>query len=101
VSLSSMCAVFAESEVVGLLTKGWRREDIARAVHKAIARRASSMLGRAQARPPIVFSGGGALNPCLVRLIEEGLGCALIVPPQPQMIGALGAALLALQTAPH
>lgn len=98
VSLSSMCAVFAESEVVGLLTKGRRRDDIARAAHRAIARRACSMLGRVQAQPPVVFSGGGALNVCLVRFIEEGLGWPLVVPREPQMIGAFGAALLALGT---
>ncbi len=92
---SSMCAVFAESEVVGLVTKGERREDIARAVHRAIARRSSAMLQRVSTRPPVVVAGGAALNPCLIQMISEALGQAVHVPEDPPMLGALGAALLA------
>ena len=90
-----MCAVFAESEVIGLLTRGARREDIALAVHKSIAARASGMLARVGYRTPIVFAGGGARNQCLVRLMGELAKGKLLVPQQPQMLGALGAALLA------
>jgi predicted CoA-substrate-specific enzyme activase len=96
VQISSMCAVFAESEVIGLLTKGVRREDIALAVHRTIATRAASMLARIDAAAPVVFAGGGARNQCLARLIGEALKCELLVPPQPQMLGALGAALIAI-----
>ncbi len=95
IQISSMCAVFAESEVIGLLTKGMHREDIALAVHRTIVSRIGSMLARVSAIPPIVFAGGGALNQCLIRLIGEATKSELLVPDRPQMLGALGAALIA------
>ena len=97
VQLSSMCAVFAESEVIGLMTKGRKREDIARAVHDAIARRTVAMLDRVCVEPPIVFVGGAARSPCLVAMLEQALGRSLFVPEDPQMVGALGAALVAAE----
>jgi predicted CoA-substrate-specific enzyme activase len=95
VHISSMCAVFAESEVIGLLTRGARSQDIALAVHRAIAMRACSMMARVGIRPPVVFAGGAARNQCLVRLISDLAKCELSVPQNPQMLGALGAALIA------
>jgi len=95
VQISSMCAVFAESEIIGLLTKGMRREDIALAVHRTIVTRTGSMLARVGAIKPIVFAGGGARNQCLVQMIEGALKSKPLVPTQPQMLGALGAALIA------
>lgn len=97
VQISSMCAVFAESEVVGLLTKGASRQDIALAVHLAIVSRAASMLSRIGISYPIVFAGGAARNQCLIRLLEDHLGQKLLVPEQPQMLGALGAAIIAAE----
>jgi (R)-2-hydroxyacyl-CoA dehydratese activating ATPase len=94
VQISSMCAVFAESEIIGLLTKGLRREDIALAVHRTIVTRTGSMLARVGAITPIVFAGGGARNQCLVQMIEGALKSKPLVPAQPQMLGALGAALI-------
>jgi predicted CoA-substrate-specific enzyme activase len=99
VQISSMCAVFAESEVIGLMTRGARREDIALAVHRSIATRAAGMLGRIGVRAPVVFAGGAARNSCLVRLLEETVKNKLLVPPLPHMTGALGAALLAASDA--
>jgi (R)-2-hydroxyacyl-CoA dehydratese activating ATPase len=96
VQISSMCAVFAESEIIGLLTKGMRREDIALAVHRTIATRTSSMLARVGANAPVVFAGGGARNPCLVQMMGNVLKSELLIPPQPQMLGSLGAALIAM-----
>lgn len=93
--LNSMCAVFAESEVVGLVTRGERREDIALAVHQAIVKRSLAMLQRVSTAPPVVFAGGAARNPCLARILGEALGCPVLVPADPQLVGALGAALLA------
>jgi predicted CoA-substrate-specific enzyme activase len=95
VQISSMCAVFAESEVVGLLSRGARRQDIALAVHRAIAARASGMLARVGIHPPIVFAGGAARNTCLGQLIGDLAGNRLLVPERPHMLGALGAALIA------
>jgi predicted CoA-substrate-specific enzyme activase len=93
--LSSMCAVFAESEAVGLLTRGRSREGIARAVHRAILKRTVAMLERVSAEPPVVFAGGAARNPCLVAMVNESLGLEVFVPDDPQMVGAYGAALVA------
>jgi predicted CoA-substrate-specific enzyme activase len=93
--INSMCAVFSESEVVGLMTRGTPREDIALAVHEALAQRIASQILRVGAAAPIVFAGGAARNPCLRRRIEERIGTELVVPEEPQMVGALGAALLA------
>jgi (R)-2-hydroxyacyl-CoA dehydratese activating ATPase len=95
--LSSMCAVFAESEVVGLVTQGKRREEIARAVHEAIHRRTLAMLRRMGAESPLCFCGGAARNPCLVRLLEDELQQPVRVPADPDMVGAYGAALLAAE----
>ena len=93
--LSSMCTVFAESEVIGLMTRGIRREEIAGAVHRAIMRRTIGMLRQVSIQPPLVFAGGAARNPCLVSLLEEAAGCKACVPEDPQTVGALGAALIA------
>ena len=95
VQLSSMCAVFAESEVVGLVTRGEPRENIARAVHRSIVQRTLAMLRRVSVEPPMAFVGGGARNAGLAALLEDALGHELLVPDDPQMVGALGAALVA------
>ena len=95
VKLSSMCAVFAESEVVGLLTKGEKRADLARAVHHTIVRRSLGTLKRVSVESPIVFAGGAARNPCLVKMLEEVFRRSVFVPEDPQIVGALGAALIA------
>jgi predicted CoA-substrate-specific enzyme activase len=92
--LSSMCTVFAESEVIGLMTRGLAREDIAKAVHQAIIQRTLGMLKRVGAKSPVMFAGGAASNPCLAALLQEALGEPVHVPGQPQLVGALGAALL-------
>lgn len=99
VQINSMCAVFTESEVVGLLTRGAPRDDIARAVHCAILQRTTAMVRRVSTAVPFVFAGGGAKNRCLVMLLTEMLQQALIVPDDPQAVGALGAALLAAERA--
>jgi len=95
IQLSSMCTVFAESEVTGLLTRGQRREDIARAVHASVLNRTLGLLERVGIEHPMVFAGGVARNPCLRAMVEEALGQPLLVPEDPQMVGAYGAALIA------
>jgi predicted CoA-substrate-specific enzyme activase len=93
--ISSMCTVFAESEVVSLLAKGARREEVARGLHEAAAVRTAAMVKRISVKETIFFAGGGAKNVCLKKLLEQKLGKALVVPEDPQMVGALGAALIA------
>ena len=69
------------------------------AVHRAIARRTIGMLQRVGVEPPVVFAGGAARNPCLVEVLSGMLGRPVHVPSEPQMVGALGAALLAAEQA--
>ena len=95
VRVSSMCTVFAESEVVTLVAEGAAREDIVAGLHRAIARRVGAMVKRVGIVPPIAFAGGVAKNAGVRRALEQELGEALIIPDEPQIIGALGAALVA------
>jgi len=93
--ISSMCTVFAESEVTSLVAKGEDRQDIALGLHRSVVRRAVSMLKRISVKEPVLFAGGAARNPCMRHLLEEALGVDLLVPENPQIVGALGAALMA------
>ena len=95
VPISSLCTVFAESEVVSLIARGEDSRTIALGLHEAIAIRIAAMVRRAGPRERVVFAGGGALNPCLRRLLGQKIGLELTVPEQPQVVGALGAAIVA------
>ena len=95
VAISSMCTVFAESEVTGLVHRGEHRGRIARGLHESIAKRTGSALGRVGAAGPLVFAGGVANNAAMVQLIRAGFGGEVIVPESAQTVGALGAALSA------
>jgi predicted CoA-substrate-specific enzyme activase len=92
--ISSMCVVFAETEIVGLLAAGAAAADIVAGVQAAIAARVAAMAGRNVAAP-VVFTGGVALVPGMDAALSAALGCPITVAPEPQMTGALGAALLA------
>jgi len=93
-AISSMCVVFAETEIIGLLAGGRAREDIVAGVQTAIASRIVAMAGR-NVEPPIVFTGGVARISGMEMALEAALGHAVAISPDPQMTGALGAALLA------
>jgi predicted CoA-substrate-specific enzyme activase len=95
ININSMCTVFAESEVTSLLAKGENRQDIAMGLHRSIVRRAASMLNRIDRGGTLVFAGGVARNPCMVHLLKEATGREILVPDDPQMVGAFGAALIA------
>ena len=95
VSINSLCTVFAESEVVSLISRGVESSAIAMALHEAIATRIASMVRRIGPKERVVFAGGAALNKCLHRLLIEKLGVDVTIPPEPQMVGAIGAALMA------
>lgn len=95
IQINSMCTVFAESEVISLISKGEKRNDIALALHKSVAKRAISMLKRIGANGTVVFAGGVAKNKCIIHLIERLLNQKIFVPKNPQIVGAYGAALLA------
>ena len=95
IPISSMCTVFAESEVVSLITSGKPKDKIAFGVHVAIADRLASMLSRFAHSGEVLFVGGGAKNDCLHALLERKIGREIIRPGEPQIVIALGAALLA------
>lgn len=93
--ISSMCTVFAESEVVSLIAKGIPRTEIVRGLHRSIAERTTGMANRLGVVPKVMMTGGVAKNRGVVRALSEKLGVEIIVPPEPQIVGALGAALIA------
>lgn len=95
IQISSMCTVFAESEVTGLVHRGEDRGRIARGLHESIARRTLGALRRVGAVGPLVFAGGVARNPAMVALISEGFAGNVLVPEGAQVVGAYGAALSA------
>jgi predicted CoA-substrate-specific enzyme activase len=94
-SLTTTCAVFAESEIVAEIHRGTRREEILRAVHDAIAVRVEALSRRMGAEPDVVLTGGVARNAGVVAALGRRLGMDPVVPEAPEMMGALGAALLA------
>jgi predicted CoA-substrate-specific enzyme activase len=94
-AINTMCTVFAETEATSLMARGHRPEDIALGLHAAIVRRTATMLARIGFTPPLLFAGGVARNPCMVRLLAEALDCGLVCPAEPDHVGALGAALSA------
>jgi predicted CoA-substrate-specific enzyme activase len=89
------CAVFGESEVVSMVSEGIAREDIVAGIHEALANKICALIGRVGLETDCAMSGGGGLNTGLIKELEERLGVPLKVPPRPQFINALGAALLA------
>ncbi len=96
ICVSSVCTVFAESEVIGLLNKGAPRNDIALAVHRSVVKKVTAMCRRLDSLSSTVhLVGGGALNPCTRHLLENELGVRVCVPTNPQIVVALGAAVLA------
>lgn len=92
--ISSVCTVFAESEVVSLLARGESVEDIAAALHRSVARRVGGLVAEVGLREAVFFDGGPALNRGLVKAFEEELGVLLVVPDSPQVVTAIGAALV-------
>ena len=96
VSISSMCTVFAESEVISLIADGKAVEDIILGIHQSVSGRVLGLLDRVGAREEIAMSGGVAKNRGVVGAIEDKLGLSLFIPEEPQIVGALGAALIAI-----
>jgi predicted CoA-substrate-specific enzyme activase len=95
VSFGTGCAVFGESEAVTRVVEGIPKEDIAAGVNLALAGKISSLAKKIRLEEPCAICGGGALNTGLIKAIEDELHIRLLVPPQPQIVTALGAAILA------
>jgi predicted CoA-substrate-specific enzyme activase len=92
-SINAMCTVFAESEVISATSRGIDRAELARGLHDAVVRRAVAMLHRIPIEDEILFCGGGALNASLHELVKKAVGCEVHLPPEPQIVAALGAAI--------
>lgn len=97
--VSSTCAVFAESEIVSLMAQGVQKRDIIAGLHAAICRRISGMVRGVGLRDRVAMTGGVAKNEGVLRQLEREMGVSIVVPPNPQIIGALGAARFALREA--
>lgn len=93
--VSSMCATFAETEVISLLAQGKPKSDIAASVHKAVASRTLGLVAQVGKAAPTVMTGGVAQNPAARHYIEQALRQPIELLDQPQIAGAYGAGLLA------
>lgn len=93
--ISSLCTVFAESEVISLIAKGEKRENIVAGIHDAIGARVSSMAKRVKIVAPVMMTGGVAKNKGLVKALERRLMQDILITESAQVVGAIGAALLA------
>jgi predicted CoA-substrate-specific enzyme activase len=94
ITFTTGCAVFGESEAITRISEGIPKEDIAAGVNKALAHTISSLVKKVRLEEPCAICGGGALNTTLVKTIEDELNVHLLIPPHPQIIAALGAAII-------
>ncbi len=97
IEITSMCSVFAESEVISLIAQNKEKADIANGVCHSIASKSYSLLKRVGLEPEFMMTGGVAKNPGVVRAVEEKIGARLYICPEPEIVGAVGAALYALE----
>lgn len=95
--ISNTCTVFAESEVISQLANGHPIPDVLAGIHQAVAKRVAGLVLRLGVHPEVVLTGGVAQNSGIIRALQEELKCPLLIPPDPQITGALGAALFALE----
>jgi predicted CoA-substrate-specific enzyme activase len=95
ISISNTCTVFAESEVISQLASGAARENVARGVHHAVAKRVAGLASRIGIEEAVVMTGGVALNSGVVNALKKELQVDIAVVDHPQIVGAFGAALYA------
>jgi predicted CoA-substrate-specific enzyme activase len=98
IDISSMCSVFAESEVISLIALNKEKCDIAHGIHKAIAGKAYSLMKRVGLEGEFMMTGGVAKNPGVVKAVEDKIGESLFICEEPEIVGALGAALFAMES---
>lgn len=94
VNISSMCTVFAESEIVSLLAQNVPTGEVAAGILKSIANKSTSMLSRGEIVDKVAFTGGLAKSSELVRMVSEIIGKEIFLAEDTQIIGALGAAVI-------
>ena len=97
-AISSTCTVFAESEVISQLAQGSDKRDIINGIHHSVASRVAGLAHRVGAKELVVMTGGVARNRGVTEALEARLGAPLWLPPEPDLCGALGAALFALDS---
>lgn len=91
--VNSMCTVFAESEVISQLARGAERAAVGKGIMQSVVNRSIAQLNRVGISGDIVFVGGVAFNNGIVKLLEQSLNTTVCIPEDPQIVGALGAAL--------
>ena len=96
--ISSICTVFAESEVISLISKGEKRKNIIAGIHESVASRISALARRVGVTEPVMMTGGVAKNIGVVRALEKQLGVSITVMDTAQVNGAIGAAVMAAKT---
>jgi len=89
-NVNSMCTVFAESEVISLLATGADRQKVAKGIHQSVIRRAVALIKRVGIKDDVAFVGGVAHNVAMRQFLEDALSKKVLVPSNPQVIGALG-----------
>ncbi len=94
VVINNNCAVFAESEIISLIHLKHQPEDIAKAIFRGLASRIYTLIVKADFQPDLVMVGGVARNVGMVTALKELVECPVLVPPEPMIVGALGAALI-------
>ena len=99
VAISSVCTVFAESEIVSLVARNHPLEEIVKGLHRSVVNRIMSMVRSVGLAPPYTMTGGVAKNKGVVALFAESLGETPSIAHEPQLVGALGAALIAKKSA--
>ncbi len=95
--ISSTCTVFAESEIISLIAFGTPVPEILRGLHRALVKRVIAMVHSVGFEPPLMLSGGVVQNSLIVKMFSEELGQDAVLPKMPQLMGAFGAALIALK----
>ena len=95
ITFGTGCAVFSESEAITRISEGIPKEDIAAGINKALAGKISSLVKKVRLEEACAICGGGALNADLVNTIGEELNTTILLPPNPQIVAALGAAIIA------
>ena len=96
VAISSTCTVFAESEIISLIAHGVPVPNILRGLHRSLIQRVVAMVYTVGFEPPLMLSGGVVQNPLIAAMFAEELNTPVILPQFPQLMGALGAALIGL-----
>jgi predicted CoA-substrate-specific enzyme activase len=96
--MSTKCTIFAESEVVSLVARGTSREDIIAGLHQSVAQKVQGLVKAIGGKGTIAFCGGVARNSGVIVEMRKALGPEMKIPPHPQLMTALGAAMFGLES---